>query len=158
MLPRLIFLIALGCFCIAACGHKPYRGYKYKSYTIRGTRYYPLQPREAINYKEIGIASYYHEGNLIFPGKTALGESFRPWHRSAAHKTLPLPCKVEVTNLENGRRMTVRINDRGPYIRGRILDVSPSVAKKLGFHRQGLAKVRIRVLSIGDGRYRIAQR
>lgn len=114
-----------------------------------------MPPHAAPGFVEEGTASHYREGWLIFPGKTALGESLWPWSRSGAHKTLPLPCRVRVTNLRNGRSVVIRLNDRGPFIAGRNLDVTEPVAKELGFHRAGLAPVRIEVLSVGDGRWKI---
>ncbi|MCS7008744.1 MAG: septal ring lytic transglycosylase RlpA family protein [Chthoniobacterales bacterium] len=145
-------LLSSGCTTIT---YKPYRGYKYSPYTIRGTRYYPMRPREALGYEETGIASYYIGGTFWRHGLSALGERLGPRTRAAAHKTLPLPCVIRVTNLQNGRSTTVRVNDRGPFIKGRMLDVTVPVAKELGFYHRGLAPVHIRVLSVGDGRYRI---
>ncbi len=140
---------------LAACG-PTYEGYKAKPYTVRGQTYYPLQPREAVGYVEEGVASHYDESFLyIFPGKTAIGEKQYPWTKSAAHKTLPLPCKIRVTNLRNGKSITLRVNDRGPFIEGRTLDVTSAAAKDLGFHRAGLTPVRIQVLSVGDARWRL---
>ena len=69
---------------------------------------------------------------------------------SAAHKLLPLPSKVEVTNLRNGRKAVLRVNDRGPFVGNRLLDVSSRAAEKLGFKDQGLTDVRVRVLRVGD--------
>jgi rare lipoprotein A len=77
-----------------------------------------------------------------------------PWHLTGAHKTLPLPCLVKVTNLENGKSVKLRINDRGPFIAGRHLDVTPRAAKKLGFKHKGLTTTRLEVLSVGDGFYK----
>lgn len=140
---------------LAACG-PTYEGYKYKPYTVRGQTYYPIEPRAAVGYVEEGVASHYDESFLyIFPGKTAIGEKQYPWTKSAAHKTLPLPCKVRVTNLRNGKSITLRVNDRGPFIEGRTLDVTSAAAKDLGFHRSGLTPVRIEVLSVGDARWRL---
>jgi len=157
MLERTLGLsIATGLlFLLSGCGSPSYRGYKTRPYTVRGITYYPRSPREAHDFSEVGIASHYREGNFLFPGKTAIGEKIYPGSKSAAHKTLPLPCTVRITNLENGRKAVVRVNDRGPFIEGRIIDVTTPVAKKLGFHKKGLARVRIEVLSVGDGRYRI---
>jgi rare lipoprotein A len=143
------------CGLLAGCGGGRYDGYKYKPYTVRGAHYVPMAPREAVGFTEEGMASHYREGFLIFPGKTALGESMYGWTTGAAHKTLPLPCRVRITNLKNGRSTVVRVSDRGPYIQGRIIDVTAPVAKKLGFYDAGLAPVRITVLSVGDGRYRV---
>ncbi len=150
--PLLAFLLVI---CLCSCATRSYCGYKYRPYTIRGVRYYPLAPREAMGFVEYGTASHYTEGWWLFPGKTALGERFHGSAMEGAHRTLPLPCRIRVTNLHNGRSVILRINDRGPYIKRRILDVTPAAAKKLGFHRSGLTRVRIRVLSVGDGRYRI---
>jgi len=149
-------LLAVSLVALAGCaGGGNYHGYKYRPYTVRGHYYVPLSPREAIGYREEGIASHYSEGWFIFPGKTALGEKIYGWSTGGAHKTLPLPCRVRVTNLHNGRHVVIRLNDRGPYIGDRILDVTTPVAKKLGFYERGTALVRVEVLSVGDGSYRI---
>jgi rare lipoprotein A len=140
---------------LPGCGGGSYAGYKIGGYRVKGVRYQPLSPQEAIGYTEEGVASHYQEGWFLFPGKDALGGSLYPWSSGAAHKTLPLPCVIRVTNLENGRRAKVRVTDRGPFISDRMLDVTSPVAKKLGFYDQGLARVRIEVLSVGDGRYRV---
>jgi len=139
---------------LVACGPK-YEGYKDAPYTVRGVRYYPLTPEEAVDYEEVGTASHYKGGFLFFAGKTAIGEKIYPWSSGAAHKTLPLPCRVRITNLENGRRVKVRVNDRGPFIAGRVIDVTAATAKKLGFYHQGLTEVKVEVLSVGDGKYRV---
>jgi rare lipoprotein A len=93
---------------------------------------------------EVGLASYYardHQGR-----RTASGEAFDMHHMTAAHRSLPLGTRVRVTNLENGRHAVVRINDRGPFRRGRIIDVSYAAARRLGFARRGVARVRIEPL------------
>lgn len=149
---------AAGLLFLSGCAGGGYSGYKYKPYTVRGQHYEPIPPNAAPGYVEEGMASHYREGWFIFPGKTALGENLWPWSRSGAHKTLPLPCRVRVTNLRNGRSTVIRLNDRGPYISGRILDVTEPVAKKLGFHGAGLAPVKVEVLSVGDGRWKIKRR
>jgi rare lipoprotein A len=74
---------------------------------------------------------------------------------AGAHKTLPIPCRVRVKNLHNGRTIVVRVNDRGPFIRGRIIDLTPAAAKRLGFKKKGVVPVEIKVLSVGDGRWKI---
>lgn len=148
-------VLILGAILLSGCGHGDYTGYKYRPYTVRGVHYVPMQPDEAPGYVEEGIASHYKESWLIFPGKTALGENNWDWSSSGAHKTLPLPCVVRVTNLRNGKSTVIRLNDRGPFIAGRNLDVTVPVAKKLGFYNAGLAPVRVEVLSVGDGRYKI---
>ena len=95
--------------------------------------------------RESGVASYY--GREFYHRPTASGERFDPKDLTAAHRTLPFGTRVRVTNLANGRRVVVRINDRGPFKKGRVLDVSPAAARKLGFASQGLARVRLDVLS-----------
>jgi len=91
-----------------------------------------------------GIASWYGPHFHLRP--TALGEIFDRNGLTAASRSLPLPSIVRVTNLDNGRSVVLRVNDRGPYRSGRIIDVSEHAAQLLGFHRQGLAQVRIDVL------------
>lgn len=90
---------------------------------------------------DIGHASYY--GRELAGRKTASGEIFRPEGMTAAHRSLPLGTKVKVTNLSNGKAVVLRINDRGPFVRGRMLDVSHGAAKVLGFASAGTARVRI---------------
>jgi peptidoglycan lytic transglycosylase len=99
-------------------------------------------PREQQDYDRTGIASYYAED---FHGRrTSNGEIFDMWALTAAHPTLPLPSYVYVTNLENGRTLLVRVNDRGPYARSRVIDVSRTTARYLGFEGKGTAQVRVR--------------
>ncbi len=124
-----------------------YKGYKKAPYTLKGVRYYPLSVEQALHYREDGIASFYEaDGN---PG--AIGQKLYPHQFYAAHKTLPLPCVCRVTNLSNGRSCYVRVADRGPYIDNRLIDVSTRVARFLGFERKGLERVRVEVISVGDG-------
>ncbi len=113
-----------------------------KPYAIKGTWYYP---KVNYNYEESGIASWY--GKQFHGKKTANGEIFDMEEISAAHRTLPLPSLVRVTNLRNGRTLTVRINDRGPFARGRIIDLSRRAAELLGFERQGTTPVQVRILA-----------
>lgn len=107
-------------------------------YTVRGVTYYPRDDRR---YDAVGMASWYgsESGN-----RTANGERFRPAAISAAHKTLPLPSYVEVTALATGRTILLRINDRGPFHPGRIIDLSRGAAESLGILRDGQARVRVR--------------
>lgn len=113
-----------------------------KPYEIGGRWYYPhAQP----DYDQIGLASWYGAGEQYH--HTADGEVFDQFGLSAAHRTLPLPSIVEVTNLANGRRIRVRLNDRGPFVDGRLIDLSRGAAEKLGFDRQGLARVRVRYIA-----------
>lgn len=112
-----------------------------KPYQINGIWYYP---KEDWAYDETGIASWYGPN---FDGKpTANGETFDQWDVTAAHKTLPMPSLVRVTNLENGRSLVVRINDRGPYKSGRIIDLSRRSAQLLDIEKNGTAKVRVQIL------------
>lgn len=121
---------------------KPTPGYKIgKPYQIDGVWYYPA---EDFDYSETGIASWY--GNEFAGKPTASGEIFDPNEITAAHRTLPLTSIVRVTNLENGRALAVRVNDRGPFAHGRIIDLSRRAAQLLGFHAQGTAKVRVEIL------------
>ncbi|MDE0860617.1 MAG: septal ring lytic transglycosylase RlpA family protein [Akkermansiaceae bacterium] len=111
---------------------------------------------DALRYDEVGEASWYDESRYfgLVRGDTSLGEKVKPFALSAAHKTLPIPCRVKVSNLENGKSVKLRVNDRGPFIPGRIIDVTPRAAGKLGFKKQGLVQVRVEVLSVGDGKYK----
>jgi rare lipoprotein A len=110
-------------------------------YTIDGVWYYPAADYA---YDEIGIASWYGEE---FHGRyTANGEVFDQNTLTAAHPTLPMPSVVQVMNLENGRSLKLRVNDRGPFVSGRVIDVSRSAARALGFEEQGTAKVRVKIL------------
>jgi rare lipoprotein A len=111
-------------------------------YQIDGVWYYPA---EDLNYDETGIASWY--GQEFHGRNTANGEVFDLNALTAAHRTLPLPSVVQVTNLDNGRSIELRVNDRGPYARGRIIDVSRRAAQLLGFESPGTAKVRVRILA-----------
>jgi rare lipoprotein A len=95
---------------------------------------------------EEGIASLYGGGDVFHGRPTATGERFDMNGVTAAHKTVPLPCVAKVTNLENGREIIVKVNDRGPFVDGRIIDMSRRSAQLLGFERQGLAKVRVETL------------
>lgn len=114
-----------------------------RPYQIQGVWYHP-QPH--FEYEETGIASYYGGGDTFHGRPTATGKTFDMNGITAAHKTLPLPCVVEVTNLDNGRQLQVEVNDRGPFIEGRIIDVSRRVAQLLGFEGKGTSKVRVRTL------------
>lgn len=110
-------------------------------YMVKGKRYVP---KETYNFTQTGIASWY--GRDFHGKKTANGEIYDMNELTAAHKTLQLPSLVRVTNLENGRSLIVRVNDRGPFSRGRIIDMSRRAAELLGFKNQGTAKVKVQVL------------
>ncbi|HJV41596.1 septal ring lytic transglycosylase RlpA family protein [Caulobacter sp.] len=117
---------------------KPLRGTE-KPYQINGVWYYPKEDRD---YNVVGVGSWY--GEQFHNRRTANGEIFDMDIPSAAHKTLPLPSLVEVTNLDNGRRMIVRVNDRGPFVGDRVIDLSKAAADELGYRRQGVARVRVK--------------
>ncbi|WP_425257997.1 septal ring lytic transglycosylase RlpA family protein [Methylomonas defluvii] len=110
-----------------------------KSYKVKGKTYSPLH--SALGYKAQGLASWYgaESGNF-----TANGDRFDPRGMTAAHKTLPIPSKVRVTNLRNGRFVDVVINDRGPFKANRLIDLSQGAAEQIGMH--GLAEVTVEYL------------
>ena len=111
-------------------------------YQVGGVWYYP---ERALAYDETGIGSWYGDE---FAGRlTANGEIFDPDMVTAAHKTLPMPSVVRVTNLDNGKSLVVRINDRGPFVAGRIIDLSREAARLIGYRDQGIARVRVQVLA-----------
>ena len=133
---------------------------KWAPYVVKGRRYVPMSVRQAQRYEEKGIASWYGEETRRQKGghMTANGEAFNPMSLTAAHKYLPLPINVKVTNLENGRSIVVRVNDRGPFPSAnnpnsgrRIIDLSYGAAKRLGFHKKGLARVHVKVIPVQVG-------
>ena len=127
-----------------------------KPYDIMGKTYYPLSSSEG--YRRKGIASWY--GDDFHGKKTANGEKYNMHDMTAAHPTLPLPTYVRVTHLENGKSIIVRVNDRGPFLRGRIIDLSYKAAKKLDMAEQGTAPVLLEALptdgSVLKNRTRVA--
>jgi peptidoglycan lytic transglycosylase len=150
---RRALLLAAAGLALSACGivSAPFSGnqpptphptYKVGApYTVRGVTYYP---HVDYAYDQTGLASWYGEG---FAGQyTANGEIFDVNLLTAAHTTLPLPSIVEVINLQNNRALRIRVNDRGPFARGRIIDLSRRAAQLLGFAQTGTALVRVRVL------------
>lgn len=111
-------------------------------YVAFGRTYRTLETSEG--YEEEGVASWYGEE---FQGRqTSSGEAYDLYAMTAAHRTLPLPSYVEVTNLENGRAVVVRVNDRGPFRSDRVIDVSYAAAYRLGMLAKGTARVRVRAL------------
>jgi rare lipoprotein A len=114
-------------------------------YEIDGFWYYP---KEDPDYRETGIASWY--GKQFHGQATANGETYDMNALTAAHTTLPMPTYVRVTNLENGRALTLRVNDRGPFVHGRIIDVSRRGAQLLGFEKKGVARVRVEAVPPPD--------
>ena len=123
---------------------------KTSPYVVNGKRYVPMSVKKAETYRQIGIASWYgYETHRKKGGHmTANGEAFDPEGLNAAHKYLPLPTFVWVTNLENNRRIALRVNDRGPFVKGRIIDLSAGAAKRLGFYKKGTARVLVRTIKL----------
>lgn len=118
------------------------------SYVVKGIRYTTKTAEQAKNYNKEGVASYYHRK---FNGrKTASGERYNPALFTAAHKTLPINSYVLVTNLENNKQVVVRINDRGPFVKGRIIDLSKAAAKEIGLTAQGLGQVKVEGLQVNQ--------
>lgn len=113
-----------------------------KPYQIEGIWYHP---EENYEYDETGIASWY--GAKFHGRKTANGEDYDMNALTAAHRTLPMPSFVRVTNLENGRSLVLKVNDRGPFAKGRIIDISRRGSQLLGFQQQGTARVRVQILA-----------
>lgn len=117
-----------------------------RSYTVMGKRYYPVTGDKAMN--QVGTASWY--GKQFHGKKTAIGEIYDMHAMTAAHPTMELPSFAKVTNLENGRSVIVRVNDRGPFLHGRIIDLSYAAAVKLGYQKQGTARVRVERITRRD--------
>ena len=152
-MPALIFCLAVA---VSGCGagkydsgpsksnDKRYHGTKatQRPYRIAGKRYYPMA--SAKGYVEKGRASWY--GKKFHGRKTSNGETYNMYAMTAAHKTLPMNTWVRVDNLENGRNVTVRINDRGPFVAGRIIDLSYTAANRLGIVGPGTARVKVTAL------------
>lgn len=139
--PILIFTFLL----LAACQAQHTRDSIYSSshYTVHGKKYYIL--RSSKHYQATGLATWY--GKEFHRHRTFSGERYNMYQMTAAHKTLPLHTRVEVINLRNGKNVVVKINDRGPFVKGRIIDVSYAAAKKLGMLGYGPIPVRIKAVS-----------
>ncbi len=156
--PVRLVLMALMALSLSACAETQFLAAKWKDYkgpsgqqgyfkvgkpyTVDGRTY---RPSESYSLDETGVASWYGPG--FHASRTANGEKFSQDELTAAHRTLQLPALVRVTNLENGRSLVVRVNDRGPFSRGRIIDVSKKAADLLGFKNKGTARVRLQVLA-----------
>lgn len=147
---RLVLLLGLICcaLVLAGCGGSRSSSWRKggvagtKPYTVRGKTYYPL--KSAHGFVEEGIASWYGPG---FHGKTtANGERYNQYAMTAAHKLLPLGTRVRVTHLGNGKSVIVRVNDRGPFVEDRIIDLSRTAATRLNMMGTGTARVRIQSL------------
>lgn len=117
-----------------------------RPYTVMGKRYYPVTGDKAMN--QVGTASWY--GKQFHGKKTAIGEVYDMHAMTAAHPTMELPSFAKVTNLENGRSVIVRVNDRGPFLHGRIIDLSYAAAVKLGYQKKGTARVRVERITRRD--------
>jgi rare lipoprotein A len=115
-------------------------------YTVLGKTYQVMPSSRG--FRQRGLASWY--GNKFHGRHTSNGEVYSMYEMTAAHKTLPIPCYVKVTNLENGRSVIVRVNDRGPFHGDRIIDLSYAAAKKLGYSDKGTAKVEVSVIDPAD--------
>jgi rare lipoprotein A len=115
-------------------------------YQVLGARYYVLADSQG--YRERGVASWYGPG--FHQGRTSSGETYDMNKMTAAHKTLPLPCFAQVTNLKNGKSVVVRINDRGPFVANRLIDLSYAAASKLDMLREGTTLVEVRTLEAPD--------
>jgi len=113
------------------------------SYVVMGRKYYTLRTRDG--YDEQGLASWY--GTKFHGRHTSNGEVYNMYAMTAAHKTLPLPAYVHVTNLDNGKEIIVRVNDRGPFHEGRIIDLSYAAASRLDMMHSGTARVRVRSIA-----------
>jgi len=151
-------VIIAGAATLAACGQSPFRA-QHSDLRSSTTRQAAIeQPRRPVAVASVvrrapaaepgesrgksnGLASFYSEG-----GRTASGEKFNPNELTAAHPTLPFGTKLRVTNTHTGRSVTVRVNDRGPYVPGRVVDVSYSAAQELGMVGRGVAPVKLDVV------------
>ena len=130
-----------------------------RPYVIKNKQYFPIP--DARGFREQGIASWY--GTKFHGRRTSNGERYNMHEMTAAHKTLPMNTMVLVQNLENGRKTVVRINDRGPFVRGRIIDLSYRAASRIGMDKKGIARVRVIALaekrvSTRDGQVKLVYR
>jgi rare lipoprotein A len=159
--------VVAGAFLVAACtgGLDLGLGIPYgtsKPRPVNGTTYVPhahptyapranptYVPRANPAYDVVGIASWY--GGRFHGRRTASGEVYNKYAYTAAHRTLPFGTRVRVINLENGRSVVLTVNDRGPFVRGRIIDVSQRAARALGFMRRGIVRVRVTAVGMRRG-------
>ena len=126
--------------------YEAYRMFNSRPYKVLGKHYTPMDSGKG--YEEVGYASWY--GQKFHGHLTSNGETYNMFAMSAAHKTLPLPSYVRVTNLENNKQAIVRVNDRGPFHDDRIIDLSYAAAVKLGYHSKGTAKVKLEVIHFDE--------
>jgi len=132
--------------------NEPLNAVNSRPYTVFGTTYTPLE--KATNFSQRGLASWY--GKRFHGKPTSSGEPYDMYAMSAAHPTLPIPSYARVTNVTNGRSVVVRINDRGPFHPGRVMDVSYAAAHRLGFAGRGSAEVTVEAIQAGDARQPVA--
>lgn len=160
----LLLLSVLPAFLLTDCKRKPEKeapapiavpkGLKMKPYTVRGVRYRPMSVEKALQYTETGEASFYgQEGS-----RSASGEILRAGTCYAAHRTLPMPCTVRVTNVRNGKSCEARVIDRGPFHKSRIIDLSREVGRRIGMNPYGTGRVKVEVISIGKGKDKISRK
>ncbi len=153
-------LVIIGIMFFAGCASREYVTEVYetpgvkkgtqKTYSVNGNVYYPKKT-VPIGWTQRGIASWYGPN---FHGKlTSNGEVYNMYALTAAHKTLPMNTIVKVTNLNNGKSVVVRINDRGPFVRGRIIDLSYAAGTKIGLNKTGTAPVKLTVVSFRGRNY-----
>ena len=133
-------------------GNTKYKGhYKIgKPYKIKGKKY---KPREVTRYTKTGVASWYGKRHGFHGKKTANGDIYNKEMLTAAHKTLPLPSLVKVTNRENGKSVIVLVNDRGPFAYNRVIDLSERAASLIGMRNKGTAKVKLQYLNVETKRF-----
>lgn len=136
-----LLLITFFIVALSACTHLQQQNgtAKKSSYTVNGKTYTVSKPKK--NYAENGVASWY--GRKFHKRRTSSGERYNMYKLTAAHKTLPFATRLRVTNLNNGKNVIVKVNDRGPFVSHRIIDLSYAAAKKIGMVNQGLVKVKV---------------
>ena len=140
------WMLVSGALMVAGCGSSPEPQPHFKigsPYKINGQWY---RPQWVTEYEAVGVASW--SGEPYHGRHTANGEIYDMEALTAAHPTLPLPSVVQVTNLANGRSLILRVNDRGPFVADRLIDLSQAAARELGFERQGLARVHVSYLGL----------
>ena len=153
------YLIFVFIFLFLGCSKRSYNTQLYnthikkptkKPYSVKGKFYYPLH-KVSIGWTQRGIASWY--GSDFHGRYTSSGEVYNMYAYTAAHKMLPVDTMVKVTNLNNGKSVVVRINDRGPFVKGRIIDLSYAAGKKIGLDVTGTAPVEIKVVGFKGKNY-----
>lgn len=146
-----LLLIAIILLLFNGCSRKYKKGTPatMRDYKVRGRHYYPTYVK--LGQKMRGVSSWY--GPKFHGKKTSSGERYNMYAKTAAHKTWPMNTMVKVTNLQNRKSTVVRINDRGPFVRGRIIDCSYRAGKEIGLDRTGVAKVKLEVLGFNGKIY-----